>query len=159
MDICDDAGNCPRGDIFPEIVTGLVDDDFMVLKAFMEDIGFDENFFSEVHAEYGYFDENDAAAYFADRGDKDSSEVLDRILSAISCSTSPYTSWKDFWHTYHRIGLDKDILYFAWDGEYVDLYENIRVTGDKRGNYDSMTFAEWVDVLTNIDHFIVTPDR
>jgi len=54
--------------------------------------------------------------------------------------------------------LDSDCLYYEWEGEYIELHDNIADTGEERGYFDSMSDEEWIELLENIDKHIVTAD-
>jgi hypothetical protein len=54
-----------------------------------------------------------------------------------------------------RYELDGDTLYYEWEGEYIDLRDNICGTGESRGYYDNFNTADWIEILENIDEHLV----
>lgn len=62
---------------------------------------------------------------------------------------------EDFVLAVRCYGLDKDRLYYEWEGEWIDFYDNILDTGESRGNYENLSDEEWLAVLENIDNYKV----
>lgn len=61
----------------------------------------------------------------------------------------------DFVNALTRYGLNNGVLYYEWEGEHIDLHDNICDTGEERGYYDSLSDDDWIDLLENIDEHIV----
>lgn len=46
-------------------------------------------------------------------------------------------------------------LYYKWDGEYINLYDNIAECGEGIGYYDDLTENDWASLLERLDNHIV----
>ena len=154
-EISDDASCSPRGGWFPEIVKGPTDEETESLAAMMEEIGFDEEFFKDLIDDYGEFDEEYVEDYFEENDDEDSLKIYRKIKKKINSGKTPFASVNDFANTLGRYGLESSGLYYEWEGEYIDLHDNISETGEERGYYDNINSADWIEILENIDEHIV----
>ena len=104
----------------------------------------------------GEFDEEYVEEYFEDNEDDDSLKIYRKIKKKIDGGKTPFASVNDFASALMRYGLDNNSLYYEWEGEFIDLHDNIADTGEERGYFDSMSDEEWVELLENIDDHIVT---
>ena len=50
-------------------------------------------------------------------------------------------------------------LCYEWEGEWINLYENVCNCGEEPGSYDSLSADDWVRILGNLDDFVVEPDE
>lgn len=154
-EISSDAGGSPRGGWFPAIVSGPTAEESKCLQSMMDALGFDEEFFNELIEDQGEFDEESALEYFEEQEDEDSAEIYRKIEKKIASGKTPFESVGDFVDALGRYGLDSDCLYYEWEGEFIDLYDNIGETGESSGYYDSMSTGEWIELLENIDKWLV----
>jgi hypothetical protein len=154
-EISDDASCSPRGGWFPDIVKGPSAEEAECLSAMMEAMEFDEDFFRELIDDCGEFDEEYVEAYFEENDDEDSLKIYRKIKKKIDGGKTPFASVNDFASALGRYGLDSDCLYYEWEGEYIDLHDNICETGESRGYYDSIDAADWIEILENIGDHIV----
>jgi hypothetical protein len=104
---------------------------------------------------YGEFDEDCVEEYFEDNEDEESLEIYRKIRKKIDSGNTPFESVDAFASALGRYGLDSDSLYYEWEGEYIDLHDNICETGESRGYYDSIDAADWIEILENLDDHIV----
>ena len=74
----------------------------------------------------------------------------------IEAGKTPFESMDDFVNALKRYGLCCGVLYYEWEGDYVDLHENIEEIGEEPGYYDSLSKEEWISILEDIDNHIVT---
>lgn len=155
-EISDDASCSPKGGWFPDIVSGPSTEEDACLSSMMESMGFDENFFRELIDDCGEFDEEYVEDYFEENDDEDSLQIYRKIKKKIKSGKTPFASVNDFASALCRYGLDGNCLYYEWEGEYIDLHDNIAETGEERGRFDNMSSEEWVELLENIDQHIVT---
>ncbi len=154
-EISDDASCSPRGGWFPDIVSGPTAEENACLQRMMDELGFDEYFFKEIIDDYGEFDDEYVLEYFEDNEDEESAKIYRRMKKKIESGKTPFATIDDFASAVGRYGLESDCLYYEWEGEYIDLYDNICETGESRGSYDSMDDGEWIALLENIDEHIV----
>lgn len=157
-EISNDASCSPRGGWFPSIITGPTEDENRCLTSMMEKLGFDETFFSGLIEEYCEFDEDYVEEYFDDNEDEDSLKIYNKIKKQVESGKTPFETVNDFANALVRYGLENTCLYYEWEGEYIDLHDNISETGESRGYYDNMNIDEWINLLENIDDHIVTAD-
>jgi hypothetical protein len=155
-EISDDAGSSPKGGWFPDIVSGPTEKEEKCLTSLMETLEFDENFFSDLLNDFGEFDEECVEEYFEENDDEDSLKIYRKIKKEIESGKIPFASVEDFICALARYGLDNNRLYYEWEGEYIDLYDNICEIGEERGYYDRMSDEEWISLLENIDKHVVT---
>ena len=154
-EISDDAGESPRGGWFPDIVSGPTEEEEKCLISMMESLGFEETFFYDLTEDYGDFDEEYVEEYFEETEDEDSLKIYRKIKKMIDKGTTPFECVNDFADALSRYGLDRNCLYYEWEGEFIDLHDNICETGESRGSYDRISDEEWVGILENIDKYII----
>lgn len=154
-EISDDASCSPRGGWFPDIVSGPTDEENECLQKMMDELGFDEYFFKDIIDDYGEFDDEYVLEYFEDNEDEDSAKIYRKMKKKIDGGKTPFASMDDFANAVGRYGLDSNCLYYEWEGEYIDLHDNICETGECRGSYDSLDDDGWIKLLENIDEHIV----
>ena len=154
-EISDDASCSPRGGWFPDIVSGPTAEEDACLQKMMNELGFDEYFFKEIIDDYGEFDDEYVLEYFEDNEDEESAKIYRKMKKRIESGKTPFATIEDFASAVGRYGLESDCLYYEWEGEYIDLHDNICETGESRGSYDSMDDNEWIELLQNIDEHIV----
>ena len=158
-EIPDDAGETPRGGWFPDIVTGPTQEEKDCLWLLMDTLHFDSYFFSDIIDQCGdEFDEDDAEEVFEENEDEDGLKIYRKIKKKVDSGSTPFESICDFAKALGRCDLDSDTLYYEWEGEFIEFYDNICETGEERGYFDSISDAEWVRILENIDDHIVTAD-
>ena len=150
-----DGGYDPHGGWFPAIVSGPTEEEDKCLTSMMEKFDFDEYFFSEMISDYGYFDDECAIEYFEDNEDEESLKIYKKIKKKIESGKTPFETMDDFVDALGRYGLDSNGLYYEWEGEYIDLYENICDVGTAIQLYDSADEELWIKILENIDEHIV----
>lgn len=154
-EISDDAGCSPRGGWFPDIVSGPTKEENGCLEKMMDELGFDENFFYDMIEDCGDFDDEYALEYF-EENDEDFAKIYCKMKAKIESGKTPFDNMDDFVITVGKYGLDSDGLYYEWEGEYIDLYDNICETGEPRGTYEDLDDDAWIKILENIDDYIVT---
>ena len=121
----------------------------------MKKLGFDECFFDDILDEFGEFDEDDTVAYFEDN-DEDSLEIYKKIAKKVDGGKTPFDSMEDFVWALKHYGLDSGALYYEWEGEYINLHENICEAGEGKGYFESFSAEEWISILENMDKYIVS---
>ena len=121
----------------------------------MDELGFNEYFFKELIDDCVELDDEYVLEYFEDNEDEESAKIYRKMKKKIESGKTPFATIDDFASAVGRYGLDSDCLYYEWEGEYIDLHDNICQTGESRGSYDSMDDGEWIDLLENIDEHIV----
>lgn len=150
-----DASCSPRGGWFPDLVSGPSKEEDACMSRLMEKLGFDEYFFSDFLSDYDYFDEENILEYYEDNEDKESKKIYKKLKKEIESGKTPFDSMDDFVYALRKYGLESDGVYYEWEGEYIDLYDNIRDVGGPRGTYESMSDEEWIELLEHIDDHIV----
>ena len=154
-EISDDASCSPRGGWFPDIVSGPTTEENKSLESIMKKYDIDEYFFSELIDDCGEFDDEYVLEYYEDNEDEESARIYRKIKKEIESGKTPFGTIDDFVSALGRYGLESNCLYYEWEGEYIDLHDNICDTGEERGTYDSMRDEEWIELLENIDKHIV----
>lgn len=153
-EIPNDAGCSPKGGWFPEIVTGPSVEEDAYLTTIMEKYGFDEYFFNDYLDDCFEYDEDSALEYF-EENDEDSLKIFKKMLKEVESGKTPFDSMEDFVSAVRRYGLDSGWLYYEWEGEWIDFYDNIAETGEARGYYDNLSDERWLEILENLDKYKV----
>ena len=154
-EISDDASCSPRGGWFPDIVSGPSKKEMACMKQMMESYGFDMYFFSDIMWEVGYYDHEDFVEHYKENEDRESLTIYRKIKRRIDGGKTPFGDVEDFIETLKRYDFEEGHLYYEWEGEYIDLHDNICDAGESRGTYESMSDEEWIELLEHIDDHIV----
>ena len=153
LEISDDACCSPKGG-FPDIFSGPKEEEVDCLKQVMAELGFEEDFFAEMLEDCGDFYDEDAEDYF-EENDEDALKIYRKIKEKIESGKTPFADIEDFVKALTRIDLEPDCLYYEWEGEIIDLHDNISEFGEGRGEYEDLSDAEWIKVFKNLDDYIV----
>lgn len=153
LEISNDAGYDPKGGWFPDIVSGLSDEEADDLHDFMNDADGDIRLFEEL-VENNVYDDC-AEDYIKEKYDESTLEGYLKVEQAIESGNTPFDSMDELFSAIERYWLDSECLYYKWEGEYIDLYENICDCGEKRGYFDSIDSSKWINILENIDDYTV----
>ena len=157
-EISDDAGCTPRGGWFPEIYTGLSEEKNKFIEECMEEYDIDEYFFDEMLEYLFEPDEEELLEYFEEQDEEDQLQIFKSMQSTVKKGKTPFDSIKELVTSFSRYGLEEDTLYYEWEGEHIDLHENIASYGEERGQIDNLTDEERLNILNNIDKYLVTRD-
>jgi hypothetical protein len=153
LEISNDVACTPRGG-FPDLFFGPSAEEKACIEGMMEKIGFDEFFFDEMIEDCFGFDEEEALGYF-EENDEDALDVYEEMRAWVNGGKTVFDSMDDFVNALRRIDLDEDVVYCEWEGDFIDLYENINETGEVRGTYEDASISEWIEVLENLDKHMV----
>lgn len=152
-----DAGCSPHGCLL-DIITGLTEEQDEYVNLIMTAYDIDECAFNEaIDCTCG--DEEALAEYFEDLEDDDDVHLIDvynKIQEDSIDDNFPFKNAEEAILKFKRYGLEKDGLYYEWEGYIIDLYDNVGDVGEDRGEYDNMDSREWLYVLTNLKEYVVT---
>lgn len=157
-EISDDAGCTPRGGWFPDIVSGPSKEEKEFISLIIEEFEIDEDFFSAIIEDYGEFDDEYATEFFEDNEDEESATIYKKIKRKIKSGKTPFKTLNTFVSAFTRYELEADCLYYEWEGEYIDLHDNICETGEERGYYENLSDDEWLEILIDIEKHIVVAE-
>ena len=150
-----DTGESVKGSWFPPLVAGPNKKQRIFIDNLMKEIGFDEDFFDDYMEEYMEFNEEWLQDYFEETEDKTSSRIYKKIKERVESDDSPFTNMEDFTNILGRYDLDGDRLYYKWEDDYIDLYENVCDVGDPRGVYEDWDDDDWIEILTDPEDYLV----
>ena len=153
FEIPDSSDGFPKGGTSLDVFRGPTVAQNEYVQSMMDDFEFDEDFFSEIMYDLYDFDEDEILELFED--DEDSLDIFKKIVKRFNKGNSPYNNLEELVYGIMRHGLNHDILYYEWEGDFIELYDNIFDTGEGRGHYESMSDEEWINILENIDDHIV----
>ena len=136
---------------YPEIVSGPTVEEKECLTSMMDSLGFDEDFFRDYLDDCFDFDEEEAEEYFEDNDDEDSLKIFRKLKRKVASGKTPFASMEELVGALMRYELDCDTLYYEWEGEFIEFYDNIRDCGECRGYYDSLNDGDWIGILEDID--------
>lgn len=151
IEISNDASCSPKGGWFPEIVKGITPEQDEYFSKIMAKYDIDECFFKEMLWDCDGFDEESALEYYEEGEEK--LEIYKKLLSEVG--NSPFDNMSDFVDAYRRWGLEENTLYYEWEGEWIDFYENISDFGECRGTHEEYSDEEWIEILENIEEYKV----
>lgn len=158
LEIPDNDGCGPKGGCCLEVVKGPTAEENDFIESMMDELDFDECFFSEIIDDFcGVEDieDEDILDYFEENEDEDSLAIYKKMRRKIKSAKSPFEDLTSFIIAVTRYGLDSDTLYYEYEGDYIDLHNNICETGEPMGEFDNLSDDEWINVLENIDRHIV----
>ena len=153
FEIPDSSGCSPKGGTLLDVFRGPSAVQNEYVQALMDELGFDECFFSEIMYDLYDFDEDEILGLFED--DEDSFDTFKKIIKHFNKGNSPFKDLQELVYGIMRHGLSHDLLYYEWEGDFIELYDNICDTGEGRGYYEDMSDEEWINVLENIEKYIV----
>lgn len=146
--------------------TGPSPEEHDFIEKLMDEIGFDEYFFNEAYDEFWGYDEERFLEYYADGYDEEDEAYEDEdppenllifkaIVEKVETEDSPFGSMDDFVEAVRMYDLEPDVYYYEWEGEYIELYENIADCGDSFEDHvtEDDEFEEWIETLENIDNY------
>jgi len=144
--------------------TGPSQEEHDFIEKLMDEIGFNQYFFDGAYGQWFGYDEDDFYEYFADGydeevdGEDDIPEDLAKfkaIIEKVNGESSPFESMDEFVGAVRRYDLDPDVYYYEWEGDFIDLYENIADCGESYEDYftEDDEFEEWIETLENIDNY------
>ena len=121
----------------------------------MDALDFDEDFFRDMIDDCLEFSDEDAIEYFENNDDEDALGIYKKIKKKVKSGATPFDSINAFVHALCHFDLDNGPLYYEWEGDYIELYGNIYENGAERGYYDNMSDSDWIELLENIDKYVV----
>ena len=155
-----DTGESVKGGWFPALITGPRGEQRTFIDSLMADANFDQYFFDDFMDDYGDFDEDDFLDYLEEAEDEDSPKIYKKIKEKVQGKDSPFDDMEDFVTELRRYDLDDSSLYYEYEGEIIDLYENVSDMGEGRGVYESWDDSDWIDILENLDEYVIKlPDE
>lgn len=124
----------------------------------MDELGFDEEFFREYIFDCDEYDDESIVEYFEENDDEESLKIYRKMKKRVESGKTQFASMEDFVSAVGRYGLEPDCLYYEWEGMFIEFHDNIADTGEERGSFDGLSNSEWIELLSDIDKHIVTPD-
>lgn len=144
-----------------EVFSAPSDEQHDYLEKLMDKYGIDDDFFSD-YSDFDEgidWDEEDIEEAIKDSDDEDAIKAFRKMRRDIASGKAPFESLYDLSLAFRRYYLELGDLYYWWEGEYVDLHENISDYGDERGEIDDLDDREWLYVLSNLNEFLVVPEN
>ena len=161
LEMSSDSGDSPRGG-FLDIVTGLSKKDSEAVKQITDKLdknGELEDIFYEIYQDIDEeFDDDDAIDLFECNDDEDNLKLYKKLMKAVKNSDGVFESVCDFAHKYNMRDLEEGTLYYEWEGEYIDLFDNVNECGEARGTFEDLSTKEWILRLLRLDNLKVTAD-
>ncbi len=144
--------------------TGPSEEEHEFMSQLMDEIGFDQYFFDEAYEEYFGYNEDYFLEYFGGDYDEeyDSEEEIPEdlikfkaIIERVESEDSPFGSMDDFVESLRMFDLEPDVYYYEWEGDFIELYDNIACCGESFEDYvtEDDEFEEWIETLENIDSY------
>ena len=171
------TNDSPKGGYAYEVFTGPTQEERDALLRIMERYGIDSEFFVPLLDDMSEFDEGldedmeldeiessimEMYDFDPDNDDEDDADadadpemvtmldVCRTVQAEIAAGNSPFTSIPDFSVKLRRYELDNDTEYYFYEGEYIDLFDNICMCGEFREDCSDMSDAEWLELLIEI---------
>ena len=154
-EISTNASDAPRGFWFPDIVVGPTSEESKAVKELMEKYNIGADFFTECYDSISEFDSDIAKDYFEDEEQYEKLSKFTLMRKDVKDGACVFKNMDALVKAFRLYGLD-NILYYEWEGEWVDFYDNISDFGECRGTYESLDDEEWIEVLENLESYRVT---
>ncbi len=173
----------PKAGSSPDVVTGLSEKDKTAVDAIIGKFGNDEidNLFDQAAADlwfeyyehYPKFEDDDMIEYLSDEGDDDfpprglSEEEKEEkkkklslykdLLKEVKKYKDSFEKTSDFYDKYRRIDLEYGILYYGYEGMWIELQDNVIDCGDDPKDNDEM--LEFLEYFRDLENRIVNAER
>lgn len=155
LEMPNDASESPKGGWFPDIVTGLPSELEDYIRSHQGQLDFDDEFLEDLQENVDDdMSTEDIIALYDD--DEDRQDCLRRLAELLADPSCPFHSMQHYLACLPLFGLEPDRLYYEWEGDYIDLWENVADCGEERGSYDDFEPEDWLEVLNDIRSYIVT---
>ena len=151
FEISDDASCAPKGGWFPNLVRGLSEEQ----EAYLDELGLDEEFLPEFWEEWEEPTLEDVLEYFDEDDDAEKIQLCRELDKHLQAGEGPFADVPSLLLALPRRGLERDVLYYPWEGDYIDLRENILDVGEERGALDNLDDEEWRDILEHLEEYRV----
>ena len=177
------SDDLPRGGTAPDVVTGLSPEDKAAVEAIIDKFGIDtiDDLFDEASDElwfsyyerYPEFEDDDMIEYFEDEGDDDfpprrmSEEQKEKkrkqlslykdLMAEVAKYKDNFEKTSDFYDMYRRRELTHGCLYYGYEGDFIDLVDNVNDFGEDALKY--FKASELLDILLNLDMYVVKACR
>ena len=167
------TNDSPKGGYAYEVFTGPTQEEREALLRIIEQYGIDTEFFVpllDYLIEYGEgldedwtLDDVESSVmemydFDPDNDDEDDADpemvtmldVCRTVQTEIDAGNSPFASISDFSVKLRRYDLDEGTRYYFYEGEYIDLWDNICSCGEFREDCSDMSDEEWLELLIEI---------
>jgi hypothetical protein len=153
-----ECGHGRSGD-FPPIVTALTGDkaeyiDGLKRRFSIESKSFDHDF--DWAMWYDAFDGLDNAV---DDDTSETADILRQIKQEIDDGKTPFETLDQCITALHRSDLEPGFLYFYWEDDYIELYDNVAEFGEPAGTWDSFSEEDWKEILSDLERYRVKPEE
>ena len=162
-EITDDAGDLPRGGWFPEIIRGLKPDVKECIDKIREEVeeaaDIDElyNLIKE-NLNEDCLDDDEILEMLKDMEELDCLKLFRKLKRAVKKTADMFSDVTEFFQAYQKYDLDPNTLYYWWEDDYIDLYDNIQSFGEPRGSFEEFSAQEWLEELCDLENTIVEAD-
>ena len=173
----------PKPGSSPDVVTGLTDIDRQSVNKIVEKFGNDviddlfddaaEALWFNYYEHYPEFEDDDMIEYFEDEGDDDfppmrmSEEekankrkklsLYKDLIAEIDKYKDSFEKTSDFYDKYRRIDLEYGVLYYGYEGMWIELRENLIDCGDDPKDNDEM--LDYLDCIMDLENHVVSAER
>ena len=152
--ISNDASCSPKGGWFPEIVTGLPSEQTKHALEIAQKLNIDIDFFRKAKEDMCVdicdIDCKDFLEYY----EEDNEEDLKNYKKLETMVVSGETKFEDMTQLIKAFllnELDAGVVYYEWEGTWIDMYENILDFGDDI--YELNEIAEWLELILEEDAY------
>ncbi len=150
-----DSGDSPKGGWCPEIVYGPEPDEKACLKEMMEKLEFDSTFFSGCWEEcWGC--ENEIIMEYFEEQEGGLADVFKQMVEMIESGNTIFETMEEFMEAVRCYDLEGGRMYYVWEDMFIDFHDNIADVGEPRGTYEDWEDERWIEILENIDSYVVS---
>ena len=130
----------------------------------MEQFGIEPTFFKDI---YDYPEDVDLDSEeetldnfdIEDEDEARNAKIIRDMQTLIQEGECPFDSVNEIAEIFPIYDLDPDSLYYEWEGEYIEALDNIYETGEPRGTYSDNDDYDWLEILENLDNYLVETDN
>ena len=177
------SDDLPRGGTAPDVVTGLSPEDKAAVEAIIDKFGSDtiddlfdgasEELWFNYYERYPEFEDDDMIEYFEYEGDDDfppmrmSDEekeekrkqlsLYKELIAEVEKYKDSFEKTSDFYDKYRRRELTHGYLYYGYEGDFIDLIDNVNDYGEDALEY--IKPSELLNFLFNLDTYRIEAGR
>ncbi len=173
----------PKGGVSPDVVTGLSEKDKKAVKVIIDRFGSNkiddlfkqasEDLMFNYFEHYPEFEDDDMLDYFSEEIEEDEDDFLSQededkekeneklllykdLIAEVGKYKDCFEKTSDFYDKYRRKELKYGVLYYGYEGMFIELRENLIECGDDPKNNDEI--LDFLEYFTDLENRIVTAE-
>ena len=159
VEMSSESGASPRGGNSVEVFRGPSDDVKQMMSGIITKLNISEDLIDTLSEYFNpWYAEESCMEGLEDELSREDYDTLMNLKRIIDTGKSPVDSIAEFIELYQKMDLDHNTLYYEWEGEFIDLYDNICECGEESISTGYLSEDEWIDILENLDIYAVSAE-